>query len=81
MPGFGELTLFAVEGHRLRKLAEAPNGYWPQGIALSRDGHTIVVQNMVERMISVFRWEDGKLAPGKPLTLGGGAAAIRTDWP
>ncbi|MFI5023979.1 MAG: YncE family protein [Alphaproteobacteria bacterium] len=77
----GELLLFAVEGHRLRKLAEAPIGHWSQGIAFSRDGHTILVQNMVERTISVFRWEDGKLVPGTPLKLGGGAAAIRTSWP
>jgi hypothetical protein len=77
----GELLLFAVEGQRLRKLAEAPIGHWSQGIAFSRDGRTILVQNMVEKSISVFRWEGGKLVPGKPLALGGGAAAIGTSRP
>ncbi|HEY0525773.1 MAG TPA: beta-propeller fold lactonase family protein [Stellaceae bacterium] len=77
----GRLLLFAVEGKHLRKLAEAPIGQWSQGIAFAKDGRTILVENMVERTIAVFRWERDKLSAGKPLTIGAGPAAIRTAWP
>ena len=77
----GKLVLFAVKGKGLRKLAEAPLGHWSQGIAFSKDGRTLLVQNMVERSIAVFRWESGTLRPGAPLAMGTGPAAIRTAWP
>ncbi len=47
--------LFRVDGSKLVKFAEAPIGQWSQGIAFSRDGKTILVQNMVEKDIQVFR--------------------------
>jgi len=77
----GTLVLFAVEEWSLRKLAEAPIGRWPQGIAFSKDGRTILVGSMIDRCLDVFRWEDGKLTEGAKLDLGSGPAAIRTAWP
>jgi DNA-binding beta-propeller fold protein YncE len=77
----GKFVLLAVDGKHLRKLAEAPVGRWSQGIAFARDGRTILVENMVEKTISVFRWEHDKLTGGEPLALGGAPAAIRTAWP
>jgi sugar lactone lactonase YvrE len=62
-------------------VAETPIGHWNQGIAFSKDGRTILVQNMHERTISVFRWERGRLSAGAPLEVGSGPAAIRTAWP
>jgi DNA-binding beta-propeller fold protein YncE len=77
----GILAMFAFDGHALKKVAEAPIGRWSQGIAFSRDGRTVLVQNMVEQEISVFRFEHDKLTPGQPLRLGTGPAAIATPWP
>jgi sugar lactone lactonase YvrE len=77
----GKLFLFAVTGKTLRKVAETPIGQWSQGIAFSKDGRTVLVQNMVERTIDVFRWQNGKLAHGAALAIGTGPAAIRTSWP
>jgi len=77
----GRLALFAVEGHGLRKLAEAPIGRWSQGIAFSRDGRTILVGSMIDHGLDVFRWENGTLTEGAKLDLGAGPAAIRTAWP
>ncbi|WP_178133197.1 YncE family protein [Vineibacter terrae] len=75
----GRLVVYRVDGMRLTKAAEAPIGRWSQGIAFSRDGRTIVVQNMVEENAMVFRWDGAKLVDtGKPIKLGGGGAAIRT---
>jgi DNA-binding beta-propeller fold protein YncE len=77
----GTLAVFAVEGHSLRKLADAPVGRWSQGVGFSKDGRTILVGSMIDRGLDLFRWEDGKLIPGGKLDLGAGPAAIRTPWP
>ncbi len=77
----GRFVLFALEDQTPRLVAEAPIGKWSQGIAFSRDGRTILVENMVERNLSVFRWENGVLTKGEPLPTGGGPAAIGTAWP
>jgi len=77
----GRLIMFSVADKQLRQVAEAPIGKWSQGIAFSRDGRTVLVQNMVERTIQVFRWESSKLWPGTPIDIAAGPAAITTPWP
>jgi DNA-binding beta-propeller fold protein YncE len=76
----GRLAIYAVEGKSLRKVAEAPIGHWSQGIAFSKNGETILVQNMVQRTISVFRFDGQKLTAGTPIAIGAGPAAIGTAW-
>ena len=76
----GRLVIYAIEGKSLRKVAEAPIGHWSQGIAFSKDGETILVQNMVERTISVFRFDGQSLTAGTPIAIGAGPAAIGTAW-
>ena len=87
----GILSLYAVEkapargltgaGTRLRKLVEVSDGGWTQGVAFSRDGRLILVQNMREHEVQVFRWHGGKLIPGIKIAVPGGPAAIATPWP
>jgi DNA-binding beta-propeller fold protein YncE len=73
------LAIFAVEGKTLKRVDEAPVGKWSLGIAFSRDGRTILVQNMIERTISVFGFSDGKLTAQEPLAIpSGGPAMIGT---
>jgi DNA-binding beta-propeller fold protein YncE len=74
----GKLLLYRVQGTNLIPLAEAPIGHWSQGVVFSRDGRTILVQNMVEQNIQVFRLEGDRLTAGVPIPVKGGAAAIRT---
>jgi DNA-binding beta-propeller fold protein YncE len=76
----GRLAMYAVEGKSLRKVAEAPIGHWSQGIAFSKNGETILVQNMVERTLSVFRFDGQKLTAGTPIAIGAGPAALGTAW-
>jgi DNA-binding beta-propeller fold protein YncE len=76
----GRLAIYAVEGKSLRKVAEAPIGHWSQGIAFTKSGDTILVQNMVERTISVFRFDGQRLTAGTPIAIGAGPAAIGTAW-
>ena len=67
---------------RKRKLDQAPIGAWDEGIAFSRDGHTILVQGMQDREIYVFRWDGHKLTPGSSLAVkDAGPAAFATAWP
>ena len=77
----GRLAMYELADRRLRPLAEAPIGRWSQGIAFGRDGRTVLVQNMVERSIQVFRWDGAKLWPGVALDMGAGPAAIGTSVP
>ena len=77
----GRLSIYELADRRLRPVAEASIGRWSQGIAFSRDSRTLLVQNMVERSIQVFRWDGAKLWPGVTLDMGAGPAAIGTAWP
>src|SRR5438034_6797410 len=53
------LVVFAVNGTELTKVAEVKIGNWSQGVAWSRDGKTLLAQNMVENSLSVLSF-DGK---------------------
>jgi DNA-binding beta-propeller fold protein YncE len=75
----GKLLLYRVEGTRLVPLAAAWVGHWSQGIAFSADSRTILVQNMVEKDIQVFRWDGSTLQDtGQRIKTNGGPAGIRT---
>lgn len=76
----GRLLMLAVDGQNLHPVAEAPIGRWTQGIAFSRDGHTVLVQAMVEQEIAVFRFDGSSLTARPPLAIGAGPAAIVTSW-
>ncbi|MBV9735465.1 MAG: beta-propeller fold lactonase family protein [Acidisphaera sp.] len=78
----GLIQMFAVDGTHLHKLAEAPVGRWVEGIAFSRDGQTVLVQNAYDHTVAVFRWQDGRLTAGAPLRFEGAApVAFGTPWP
>jgi DNA-binding beta-propeller fold protein YncE len=77
----GKLVLLRVDGDRLVRFAEAPIGGWSQGAAFSRDGRTILVQNMIEHDIQVFRLDGDRLSDtGQRIKINGGPAGIRTAW-
>ena len=77
--GRAHLVILRIDGGRLREVARLPVGAWAQGIAFSRDGKTIVVQNMADRNLAVFRFENGRLRDtGQRIAVNGGPAAIRT---
>ncbi len=82
--GPGLVRTYRVEGEgpalRLVAAREGRIGSWSQGAAFSADGRTLVVGNMVERTLSLFRVApDGALSEGgAPISLPGGSAALRT---
>lgn len=77
--GRAMVKLLKVEGGRLRVVAEAPAGDWVQGMAFSRDGRTLMIGNMVDRQIGLYRIEGDTLqATGQTLPVNGGPAALGT---
>ena len=77
--GVAQLVILRIENGRLRRVAQAPVGAWAQGVVFSRDGRTIVVQNMADRNLAVFRFAEGRLTDTRQrIAVGGGPAAIRT---
>jgi len=76
----GVVVLFAVNGMKVAKSSEAQIGAWSQGASFSRDGKALVVQNMVQHNLMVFRNDNGKLTDtGQSIDIVGGGAAIRSS--
>ena len=74
------VVLYRLDGNKLTKVSEAPIGAWSQGASFSKDGKTLVVGNMIQKNMQVFRNDDGKLTDtGQKIDVGGGAAAIRAS--
>jgi DNA-binding beta-propeller fold protein YncE len=76
----GMVVLYRLDGGKLVKLSEAPIGAWSQGAAFSKDGKIVVVGNMIQKNLQVFKNDDGKLTDtGQTIPTGGGPAAIRAS--
>jgi DNA-binding beta-propeller fold protein YncE len=76
----GVVVLYKLDGGKLTKVSEAPIGAWSQGAAFSKDGKTLVVGNMIQKNMQVFKNDDGKLTDtGQTIPTGGGAAAVRAS--
>lgn len=75
----GKVLVYRVEQKKLTKLAEAPIGHWSQGVAFTPNNQYVLVQNMVEKEIMIFKLAGDKLEDtGQRLKMKGGPAAIRT---
>jgi len=76
--GTGMVRLLRIEDGRLRLVGEAPVGNWAQGVVFSRDGR-LLVQNMVDRNLAVFRMEGDRLVDtGERVAVNGGPSGFRT---
>jgi DNA-binding beta-propeller fold protein YncE len=76
----GMVVLYKLDGNKLTKVSEAPIGAWSQGAAFSKDGKIVVVGNMIQKNMQVFKNDDGKLTDtGQTIPTGGGAAAVRAS--
>jgi DNA-binding beta-propeller fold protein YncE len=76
----GMVVLYKLEDGKLTKVSEAPIGVWSQGASFSKDGKTVVVGNMIQKNLQVFKNDNGKLTDtGQTIPTGGGAAAVRSS--
>lgn len=74
----GLLIVFSVNGTALTKVAEVNIGQWPQGVAWSRDGKTLLAQSMVDNALAVVSFDGKSLKVTGQLKVAGGPDGIRT---
>jgi DNA-binding beta-propeller fold protein YncE len=75
----GMVAVYAIEGTQVRKHGEAKIGRWSQGAVFSADSKTVLVGNMVEKDIAIYRIEPNGVADtGQRIKVNGGPAAMRT---
>jgi DNA-binding beta-propeller fold protein YncE len=74
----GQLVVFSVNGTTLTKVAEVNIGAWPQGVAWSHDGKTLLAQSMVDNALDVVSFDGKSLKVTGQLKVTGGPDGIRT---
>jgi DNA-binding beta-propeller fold protein YncE len=74
----GLLVIFKVNGTTLTKVAEAKIGKWPQGVAWSHDGKTLLAQSMVDNALAVVSFDGKNLEVTGQVKVTGGPDGIRT---
>jgi DNA-binding beta-propeller fold protein YncE len=74
----GLVVVFSVNGTNLTKVAEARVGKWNQGVVWSRDGKTLLAQNMAENALSILSFEGKSLKVMGEIKVTGGPAGLRT---
>jgi DNA-binding beta-propeller fold protein YncE len=77
--GTAQVKLLRIDNNRIRVVSEAPAGDWVQGMAFSRDGSTLLIGNMADKTIGVYRIQGDRLTDtGRRIRVDGGPAALRT---
>jgi DNA-binding beta-propeller fold protein YncE len=74
----GLLVIFSVDGTKLTKLGEVKIGQWPQGVAWSRDGKTLLAQSMVDNALAIVSFDGKSLNVTGQVKVTGGPDGIRT---
>lgn len=74
----GLVVVFSVNGTNLTRVAEAKIGKWNQGVVWSRDGKTLLAQNMVENSLSVLSFDGKSLKVTGEIKVKGGPEGLRT---
>jgi DNA-binding beta-propeller fold protein YncE len=74
----GLVVVFSVNGTNLTKVAEARVGKWNQGVVWSRDGKTLLAQNMAENALSILSFDGKILGVTGEIKVKGGPAGLRT---
>jgi DNA-binding beta-propeller fold protein YncE len=74
----GLVVVFSVNGTNLTKVAEARVGKWNQGVVWSRDGKTLLAQNMAENALSILSFDGNTLGVTGEIKVKGGPAGLRT---
>jgi DNA-binding beta-propeller fold protein YncE len=75
----GLLVVFSVDGTTLTKVAEVKIGQWPQGVAWSHDGKTLLAQSMVDNALAVVSFDGKNLKVAGQVKVTGGPDGIRTS--
>jgi DNA-binding beta-propeller fold protein YncE len=74
----GLVIVYALDGKKLTKVAEAKVGHWCQGAAWSKDNRTLLVQCVVEKEIRTLSFDGKELKASGAIKVSGGPAGIGT---
>jgi WD40 repeat protein len=74
----GLVLIYALDGKKLTKVAEAKVGHWCQGAAWSKDNRTLLVQCVVEKEIQTLSFDGKELKAAGAVKVSGGPAGIGT---
>jgi DNA-binding beta-propeller fold protein YncE len=75
----GKVTMLTIKNGKLVKVAEAAQGGWPQGVAFSHDGKTLLAGNMVQHSVWVYSWNGKELKKKGEIPMKGGSAGLRVS--
>ena len=73
----GLVQIYTVRDRKLVKVAEAPQGGWPQGVAFSNDGKTLLAGNMTQHSVWVYSFDGRTLQKKGEIPMKGGSAGLR----
>jgi DNA-binding beta-propeller fold protein YncE len=80
--GFGNplglVQVYTIKDRKLVKVAEAAQGGWPQGVAFSHDGKTLLAGNMAQQSVWVYSFDGKSLTKKGEIPMKGGSAGLRT---
>ncbi len=74
----GLAIVYAVEGMRYRRVAEAKVGHWCQGAAWNKDTTVLLVQCIVQQEIQLFKFDGKTLTAAGAIKVSGGPAGFAT---
>ena len=75
----GLVQIFTVKDRKLVKVAEAVQGAWPQGVAFSHDGKTLLAGNMAQHSVWVYSFDGKTLKKKGEIPMNGGSAGLRVS--
>jgi WD40 repeat protein len=74
----GLVVVFRIDGTNLTKVAQIEAGVWDQGICWSRDGKTLLVEDMAGHALDVLKFDGRSLKVAGEIKVSGGPAGLRT---
>jgi DNA-binding beta-propeller fold protein YncE len=74
----GLVVVFRINGTNLTEVAEGEIGVWDQGICWSRDGKTLLVEDMAGHALDVVKFNGNSLRQVQEIKVPGGPAGLRT---
>ncbi|WP_321938747.1 MULTISPECIES: YncE family protein [Paraburkholderia] len=78
---YGYLSMFAVNHGHLSLVAQAQSGAYLEGLAFSRDGSRVYVQENSKNLIWVYGWNGSQLNVMAKMPTPTGPSALVTAWP
>jgi len=73
----GLVQIYTIRQRKLVKVTEAVQGGWPQGVAFSHDGRTLLAGNMVQHSVWVYAFNGKTLRKKGEIPMTGGSAGLR----